>query len=133
MEKRNVYSIFDVKASCYGNIFASSTDGLALRVFEQIVQFGGNPDYQRYPEDFALYCIGEFLDTTGDLTPCRARLVTTALSVLQQSRGAAVGGESPLKQQSAENADSADAVNDSKPACDVESETIQSEAEVKNA
>lgn len=130
----NLYSIYDVKAQNYGNIFSARTDGLAIRVFSQIISFSGNGDYARFPEDFALYRLGTFDDISGAVCADQhPTLISSAISVLQQARGAAVGGDSPLKQQRAGNADSADVVTDKKPACDVESESIPSKAEVKNA
>lgn len=135
MQNMKIYSIYDMKAESYGNLFVAVTDGIASRCFAQVVAFSGNEDYARYPEDFTLYCLGEFNNGTGDVCPERPRPVTSALSVLSMIRGAAVGGASPLKQQSAENVDSADAVADKKPACDVESSSsVESIApEVPNA
>lgn len=132
MQTMKIYSIYDMKAESYGNLFVAVTDGIASRCFAQVVAFSGNEDYSRYPEDFTLYCLGEFNNGTGDICSERPRPVISALSVLSMIRGAAVGGESPLKQQSAGNADSADAVLNDKPACDVESDPSQS-LEVENA
>ena len=126
MQKFNVYSIYDVKSQTYGNIFCLGTDGLACRLLGQIVGFGGNPDYQRYPEDFALYCLGTFDDFSGALVSESPRLICTVQSALHdlQSRGAAVGGLSPLKSQSAnDSVSSADAENSS-PACDAEDTSL---------
>lgn len=120
MQQYNVYSIYDVKAQTYGNIFISTTDGLALRLVRQIIEFGGNPDYARYSEDFALYCLGGYTDTDGLLIPMQPRLISTFTSVLRESRGAAVGGESPLKQQSASPVDSSSDAEKPIPVCDDE-------------
>ena len=99
MQEQKVYSIYDTKAETYGNIFTCLTDGLASRVFAHVALFSGNADYARYPEDFALYCVGSFMDGSGDLVAARPRLVCTLTSVLQhcQKQGAAVGDGVPLK------------------------------------
>lgn len=109
MQEVKVYSIYDTKAKSYGNIFTCLTDGLASRVFANIALCSGNPDYTRYPEDFALYCVGSFMDGSGDLVPARPQLVCTLMSVLQhcQKQGAAVGDGVPLKSQSVPTGDSA--------------------------
>lgn len=129
MQKFNVYSIYDVKAETYGNLFICPNDALALRIFEQVAQFSGNPDHQRYPEDFALYCIGAFLDSSGVLSSDTPRLVCSMISVCKQSRGAAVGGDSPLKSQSANNEVSSADAESSFPACDAEETTFSKSEE----
>lgn len=100
MSKENLYSIFDSKANTYGMVFGSVSDGVAHRMFLSAVA-SGNSDISRYPEDFYLFCIGSFDDTTGILDPSVApRMVVSGVSVLQALRGAAVGGVTPLKPQS---------------------------------
>ena len=131
MQKFNIYSIFDVKAQTYGTPFTCINDALAARVIAQLVQFSGNPDYQRYPEDFSVFCIGSFVDDTGLVVADSPRLVFSLTSVMAQLRGAAVGGESPLKPQSANSHVSSVDAENSTPACDAEdNSSIKSTNEV---
>lgn len=132
MQKFNFYSIFDVKAQTYGAPFTALNDSLALRVVAEIVTYSGNTDYKRYPQDFSIFCLGDFVDNTGAIGSCTPRLVSTLTAVFDALRGAAVGGEAPLKSQSATLSDSADAADKSLPACDAESESTVTD-EVKNA
>lgn len=132
MQKYSVYSIYDCKAQTYGNLFIASTDGLALRLLRQLIEYGGNPDYTRYSEDFALYCLASYTDTDGHISPCQPRLISTFVSVVNEIRGAAVGGESPLKSQSVNNAESDTDAASSAPACDVEDSAISQLKETEN-
>lgn len=117
MQKFNVYSIFDVKAQAYGAPFVALNDSLALRIVSQLVAYGGNPDYQRYSEDFSVFCLGDFDDCSGVVAACNPRLVFGLTAIVAQLRGAAVGGASPLKSQSAGEV-APDAAPDVSPACD---------------
>ena len=118
MQKFTIYSIYDVKAQAYGSPFVALNDALAARVVAQILAYGGNPDYQRYSEDFSLFAIGDFCDDSGLVSSCGPRLVFSLSSIAAQLRGAAVGGESPPKSQSAGVVSSPDAASDVPPACD---------------
>ena len=120
MQRYNIYSIYDVKAQTYGSPFTCINDALASRIVAQLVQFSGNADYQRYPEDFSVFCIGSFVDDSALVTSDTPRLVFSLSSVIAQLRGAAVGGESPLKPQSANSQVSSVDAENSIPACDAE-------------
>ena len=117
MQKYNLYAIYDMKAQTYGTPFPALNDALAARMVTQILQYGGNPDYQRYPEDFSVFCIGDFVDISALVTSHTPRLVFTLGSLISQVRGGAVGGNFPLKPQSANNS-AADDAEKSSPACD---------------
>lgn len=64
-----IFTVYDTKASIYGQPFYAVTDGIALRMFSDAVN-NNSPDnaLNRYPEDFTLYYIGEFDDATGSVT-----------------------------------------------------------------
>lgn len=108
MSNVNLYSIFDSKAEQYGTVFAAVSDGLAVRMFLTGIGSGVG-DLSRYPEDFFLFTLGNFDDTTGLLDSLPSpRMILSGVSAVQQLRGAAVGGESPLKPQSDPSASSTD-------------------------
>lgn len=62
-----VFSIFDVKAKCFGQPFFMSHNGMALRAFSDLVGEKGT-NVNKHPEDFKLYKLGEYDDNSGELT-----------------------------------------------------------------
>lgn len=73
-----IYSIFDKKAIVYSPLMTFENDTYAIREFEHIASSGL---IHRYPEDFALYCLGSYDDKVGLISsqavPC---FVVEALS-----------------------------------------------------
>lgn len=80
-----MFGIKDLKAEAFLPIFPSSTVGMAKRVFMEHVN---NPESQfnKYPEDFVLFEIGEFDDSTGILAPCNLRHLGTASDYREQTK-----------------------------------------------
>lgn len=66
-----MYSVFDTKAKLYGQPVAQVSKGVAIRQFMEAVNSDGNHPMCKYPEDFALFEIGEFDDATGILKPSK--------------------------------------------------------------
>lgn len=64
--KSNIYAIYDNKAEAYMQPFFAATPGLALRAFSDNVN-NKESIFNKHPNDFVLYEIGEFDDATGDL------------------------------------------------------------------
>lgn len=64
-----VFSIFDVKSAIFSQPFFSSNNVTALRSFSDLVGESGN-QVSKHPEDFKLYCIGDFNDNSGGLASC---------------------------------------------------------------
>lgn len=63
-----IYSIYDKKAVAYTNPFYYHQKGQAIRGFEDAVNDLQSP-LNKHPEDFQLFQIGEWNDTTGVITP----------------------------------------------------------------
>ena len=63
-----IYAIFDNKAEAYMEPFFAMTPGLALRAFADNTN---NPQsiFNKHPEDFSLFEIGEFDDQKGEVIP----------------------------------------------------------------
>lgn len=59
-----VYSIFDDKAQVFNLPFYCSNDAMAIRAFADAINNSGRLE-SRFPEDFHLYCLGEFNDDKG--------------------------------------------------------------------
>lgn len=76
------FSVLDSKASVFGTPFFSATAGSALRMFTDLVN-DKNSIVSRHPEDFSLYVIGEFDDSTGVFRPEVPLNLATAVSVVK--------------------------------------------------
>lgn len=59
-----IYSIFDKKAGLYGMPFFMLNDSLAVRDLQNSLKKSDSP-YGSNPEDFQLYCVGDFKPETG--------------------------------------------------------------------
>lgn len=74
--KLTIYSIFDKATEAYMRPWFAQSDGQAIRMF---VDEARKPDTEinQHPEDYALFRIGTFVDTKGEITPeepkCLAR------------------------------------------------------------
>lgn len=66
--KYSMFSIFDVKARTYSQPHSSANVATALREVAAAMQ---NPDhpFSRFPDDYALFYVGEFDDESGAITP----------------------------------------------------------------
>lgn len=68
----NAYAVFDLKAAAFHPPFFLSTDGLATRFVQDMVN-DANSLIGRHPSDFVVYCIGTFNDSNGTLEPIAPR------------------------------------------------------------
>lgn len=69
-----IYSIHDNKANAYLPPFFLHNKNMAIRTFSDAVQDEGHA-FNRHPDDYSLWEIGEFDDTTGEIiyhTPHKA-------------------------------------------------------------
>lgn len=62
----NAYSVFDEKAFAFLPPWFCMTDAVALRHFTQAAR-DGNTDIGRFPEDYKLFRLGTFNDTSGTI------------------------------------------------------------------
>jgi hypothetical protein len=62
------FSVFDSKAEVFGTPIFFATKGLATRAFEDQCNRSDSP-IANHPGDYTLFCIGEFDQDTGLLTP----------------------------------------------------------------
>lgn len=83
-----MYSVFDSKLATFGRPWFQMTDGAALREFADAVNDNSNPNNQwnRHPEDFSLFVIGEFNDQSGEVIPCINKSLVTASSLIRIER-----------------------------------------------
>lgn len=72
MARLLVCSVFDVKVGAYAAPFFVRTRGEAVRSFMDACEDDKLP-FRRHPEDYDLYCLGDFDEVSGLLTalaPC---------------------------------------------------------------
>lgn len=67
-QKLLIFAVYDKKSLAYANPFYYHQKGQALRGFDDAVNDPQSP-LQKHPEDFQLFQIGEWNDTTGVITP----------------------------------------------------------------
>ncbi len=78
--KMKVYSVFDNKGGNYGTPFFALEDGIAARLFTDLVQ-DNQSTVNRHPEDFSLFKVGEFDDREGKIKSQLPIHLTSAVSV----------------------------------------------------
>jgi len=64
--KLNVYAIFDEKACTFSQPFTQNHNGQAIRLFQDLVR-DNNSTISKHPEDYKLYQLGTYDDTSGEL------------------------------------------------------------------
>ena len=65
---KNLYSIFDKKASMYSEPKPAPTDGVFTRLVQDMIREGNN-QVANHPEDFSIVCVGEWNELAGSITP----------------------------------------------------------------
>lgn len=66
---KQIFSLYDKKGQIYTTPFFFSQVGEATRALDGIVN-NGQTQVSQYPDDFAMYKIGEFDDVSGKFKPC---------------------------------------------------------------
>ncbi len=83
--KLHAYTIYDVASGIYMRPFFSQADGLAIRGFTDI-STDAEHEIGKHPEDYTLYRMGSFNDTTGKLEGEQLEKITTALECVTTTR-----------------------------------------------
>ena len=65
---QQMFTVYDEKAGAYIHPFFMATTGMALRVFHDSCR-DSNHAFNRNPEDYTLFHIGQFDDTSGLVEP----------------------------------------------------------------
>lgn len=68
MERQRLYCVFDKKAETYFAPYAVRNDAVADRRFGELL-VAEDSVLSKHPEDYALYCVGEFDEYSGDVVP----------------------------------------------------------------
>jgi len=80
-----VYSVFDSKVALFSRPYFSLNDNSMLRSFSDALnEPGQNPDavaWNRHPEDYSLFYIGEYDDLLGKMIPELPKSIITAAAL----------------------------------------------------
>lgn len=80
--KLKVFSVFDTKLAVFGNPWFDQRVESAIRAFTDAVNSpGDNNMWNKHPEDFSLYLLGEFDNDTGTFDLDKPRNLLTASSI----------------------------------------------------
>lgn len=79
-----LYSVHDVKADAFDRPFPATNDAVAVRMFMSACQ-DANSLMHQHPGDYALYCLGQFDDYSGELESGTRRHVIEASTFFNQS------------------------------------------------
>lgn len=80
--KIKVFSVFDNKGGNYGTPFFALEDGLAARLFGDLVN-DNQSTVNKHPEDFSLFRIAEFDDQEGKIKPQNPVHLTNAIALMR--------------------------------------------------
>lgn len=74
-------AVFDVKTGSYARPIAVPADGAAVRSFQDAVNDAGT-EYNKHPEDYAMFNIGTYDDISGEIIATKPRILAQASSLL---------------------------------------------------
>jgi len=83
--KLNAYTIYDVASGVYMRPFFSQADGQAIRGFKDIAT-DAEHEVGKHPEDYTLYRVGSFNDTTGKMAGEELEKLATGLEMVSADR-----------------------------------------------
>lgn len=67
--KTPLYSMYDKRRQTFGPLMSFENDDVAVRSMRQFIAAHPDSVAVTTPEDFALYHLGYFNDSTGDISP----------------------------------------------------------------
>lgn len=78
-----VLAVFDSKAGFFGQPFFEQREAAGVRAFGDAVNDSSNPanQWNKHPEDFQLFMIGEFDNESGELIPSLPKALISAASL----------------------------------------------------
>lgn len=84
MGKKVVFSLFDSVAEMYGRpMFASNVAVMYRELQDEVRRGGDNNPLATHPGDYQLKEIGVFDEATGELVPCKPRLVVVCSELVK--------------------------------------------------
>ena len=94
--KYNAYAIFDKGVQAYMRPFFMQADGQAMRLFGDM-SVDAEHDIGKHPEDYSLFRIGEYDESSGELIKCEPRCLARAHELAARSRIAGMDVEQVLE------------------------------------
>lgn len=94
MNKVNMYSIFDKAAGTFNSPVCCVSDAVAIRMLRETLA-DMSTILARYPDDYQLVKVGEFIVDNGQVNPCACLLVDGFRSLLPSKEGGSCGGNLP--------------------------------------
>lgn len=85
MQKILIFAIFDKKAAAYMAPFYFPQKGQALRAFEDSVN-DPQSGFFKHPEDYSLFQLGEYNDTSGEIVSSKPVFIEEALNLSKNSK-----------------------------------------------
>ena len=81
----NIYAVYDKAVSAYMRPFVMQTDGQAMRMFGDEAT-NAESAISKHPEDYALFRLASFEDSSGEITPQEPRCLARAHELASRSR-----------------------------------------------
>lgn len=63
-----LYSVYDKESETFSAPFSMQTDRDAIEGFKHVVKNEKQSNMHKYPNDFTLYCVGEFSQREGKIS-----------------------------------------------------------------
>lgn len=82
----NLYALFDKKAARYGTPFPSTSAAEACRGVIMGIR-SGQPVFAKFPEDFAIYLVGQWDDVSATLTAQPPVHVSELVALVEANNG----------------------------------------------
>lgn len=75
-----MFAVLDSKAGFFGNPWFEQKEASAIRNFSDAVNDSSNPNnmWNKHPEDFSLYLLGQFDNNSGEVIPSLPKSLVTA-------------------------------------------------------
>lgn len=83
--KSGIYSVYDSKAQAYMQPFFSHNDSVAIRACGHAANTEGH-DFANYAEDYILFGLGEFDETTGKIEPTDPRSICGIHTLIRKDK-----------------------------------------------
>lgn len=87
--EHKLIAVYDAKAEAFGKPVAVNSHGVAIRSFGEAVN-DPTTEYSKFPQDFTLFAIGSYNDTTGKIKTERPKELVLALSLKDDTKGTTV-------------------------------------------
>lgn len=93
MSKFYMYSLYDKASETYGQVLSFVSDAVAVRSLREVLR-DMTTIMARYPDDYQLVKVGQFLVENGQINPCHVVLFDTLRALLPQGVELS-GGQAP--------------------------------------